>query len=120
MRIDRSAVEHNFAAACRAQPKWVASRSLKSVGNNATPIGSDVEAFVRRLKEEIEGDIDVAGPERAGNLTDLGLIDEFRLYFRPFVLGSGKPYFAGARPPLRLVATDCVGEDAVRLTFVPT
>jgi len=46
------------------------------------------------------------------------LIDEYRLYFRPYVLG-GKPYFAGARPPLRLVATDRIGEDVVRLTYVP-
>jgi hypothetical protein len=42
-----------------------------------------------------------------------------RLYFRPYVLGGGKPYFAGARPPLRLVATDRIGEDVVRLTYVP-
>ncbi len=34
----------------------------------------------------------------------------------PFVLGRGKPYFAGARPSLRLVAADLVGEDTVRLT----
>jgi riboflavin biosynthesis pyrimidine reductase len=61
----------------------------------------------------------VAGPELAGSLSDLGLIDEYHLYFRPFVLGRGKPYFAGARPPFRLVATDPVGEDAVRLTFAP-
>jgi dihydrofolate reductase len=72
-----------------------------------------------RRPAEVEGDIDVAGPELAGSLTDLGLIDEYRLYFRPFVLGRGKPYFAGARPPLRLVATDLVGEDAVRLKYVP-
>jgi riboflavin biosynthesis pyrimidine reductase len=103
----------------RAQPKWVASRSLKSVGANATLVGDDVEAFVRGLKRGVEGDIDVAGPDLAGSLTDLGLIDEYRLYFRPFVLGRGKPCFARARPPLRRVATDLVGEDAVRLTYVP-
>jgi dihydrofolate reductase len=113
-------VEHDFAALWRAQPKWVVSRSLKSVGANATLVAGDVEAFVRRLKAEVEGEIDVAGPELAGCLTDLGLIDEYRLYFRPFVLGRGKPYFAGARPPLRLIAADPVGEDAVRLTCVPT
>ncbi|TCS18286.1 dihydrofolate reductase family protein [Caulobacter sp. BK020] len=61
----------------------------------------------------------MAGPELAGSLTDLGLIDEYHLYLRPFVLGGGKPYFAGARPPLRLVASDLVPEDAVRLAFVP-
>jgi riboflavin biosynthesis pyrimidine reductase len=65
------------------------------------------------------GDLDVAGPELAGSLTSLGLIDEYRLYFRPFVFGRGKPYFAGARPPLRLVASDFVGDEAVRLTYVP-
>jgi dihydrofolate reductase len=113
------AVERDYAAAWRAQPKWVASRSLKSVGPNATLVADDLEGFVRRLKADVEGDIDVAGPELAGSLSDLGLIDEYRLYFRPFVLGGGKPYFAGARPPLRLVATDPIGEDAVRLTFAP-
>ena len=112
--------DHEFAAAWRALPKWVISRSLKSVGASATLVAGDVEAFVRRLKAEVEGEIDVAGPELAGCLTDLGLIDEYRLYFRPFVLGRGKPYFAGARPPLRLIAPDPVGEDAVRLTYVPT
>jgi dihydrofolate reductase len=118
-RPEWSDVERDFAAAWRAQPKWVASRSLKSVGPNATLVGDDVAAFVRKLKAEVEGDIDVAGPDLAGSLTDLGLIDEYRLYFRPFVLGRGKPYFAGARPPLRLVAADAVGEDTVRLTYVP-
>ncbi|HVX09572.1 MAG TPA: dihydrofolate reductase family protein [Pirellulales bacterium] len=117
---DWEAVEHDFAAAWRAKPKWVVSRSLKSVGANATLVAGDVEAVVRRLKAEVEGEIDVAGPELAGTLTGLGLIDEYRLYFRPFVLGRGKPYFAGARPPLRLIATDRVGEDAVRVTYVPT
>ena len=118
-RTRRDALEHDFAAAWRARPKWVASRSLQLVGANATLIGDDVEAFVRGLKANVEGDIAVAGPDLAGGLTDLGLVDEYRLYFRPFVLGRGKPYFAGARPPLRLVATEPVGEDAVRLIYVP-
>jgi len=110
--------DHAFAAAWRAQQKWVVSRSLKSVGANATLVGNDVEAFVRRLKADVEGEIDVAGPELASSLTDLGLIDQYQLYFRPFVLGRGKPYFAGARPPLRLVSADRVGENAVRVTLV--
>ena len=97
-RPDWDAVEHDFAAAWRAQPKWVASRSLKSVGANATLVGDDVEAFVRRLKANVEGEIDVAGPELAAGLTGLGLIDEYQLYLRPVVLGRGKPYFARARP----------------------
>jgi riboflavin biosynthesis pyrimidine reductase len=92
---------------------------LQAVGPNATLVGDNLEAFVRKLRAEVDGDIDVAGPDLAGCLTGLGLIDEYRLYFRPAVLGGGKPYFAGARPPLRLVACDAVGEDAARLTYVP-
>ena len=119
-RIDRSdAGDHEFAATWRAQPKWVVSRTLKSVGANATLVGDNLEGFVRRLKQDVDGEIDVAGPTLAASLTSLGLIDEYRLYFRPFVLGGGKPYFAGARPPLRIIASDRVGEDAVRLTCVP-
>jgi dihydrofolate reductase len=114
-----NAEDRDFATAWRSQPKWVASRSLKSVGPNATLIGDDLEAFVRELKVKVDGEIDVAGPDLARSLTDLGLIDEYRLYLRPLVLGRGKPYFAGARPPLRLVATDRIGEDTVRLTYVP-
>jgi dihydrofolate reductase len=117
-RAEWDAFDHEFAAVWREKPKWVVSRSLKSVGPNATLVGDDVESFVRRLKATVEGDIDVAGPELAGSLTDLGLIDEYRLYFRPFVLGRGKPYFAGARPPLHLIASNAVGEDTVKLTFV--
>jgi dihydrofolate reductase len=118
-RPEWTAVEHEFAAVWRAQPKWVASRSLRSVGPNATLIGDELEAFVRRLKAEVDGVIDVAGPELAASLTDLGLIDEYQLYFRPFVLGRGKPYFARARAALRLIGTAPVGEDALRLTYVP-
>lgn len=110
---------HEFAAAWRSQPKWVVSRSLKSVGPNATLVADDIEAVIRRLKAEQVGEIDVGGPELAGSLTDLGLIDEYQLYVRPFVLGRGKPFFTGPRPPLRLVANDRIGEDAVRLTYVP-
>jgi len=118
-RPEWDAIARDYAEAWRARPKWVVSGSLKSVGPNATLVSGDVEAFVRRLKAEVDGDIDVAGPELAASLTELGLIDEYHLYLRPFVLGGGKPYFAGARPPLRLVASDLVPEDAVRLAFVP-
>ena len=118
-RPEWDAGDHEFAAAWRAQPKWIVSRTLKSVGPNATLVAENIDAFVRTLKEDVDGEIDVAGPTLAGSLTDLGLIDEYRLYFRPFVLGGGKPYFAGARPPLRIVASDHVGEDAIRLTCVP-
>ena len=118
-RPEWSAEQRDFAAAWRSQPKWVVSRSLKSVGPNATLVEDDLEAVIGGLKARLDGEIEVAGPELAGSLTDLGHIDEYRLYFRPFVLGRGKPFFAGPRPPLRLVASDRIGEDAIRLTYVP-
>src|SRR6266550_4372236 len=59
-RPEWGAVERDFAAVWRAQPKWVVSRSLKSVGANATLVGDDVETFVSRLKEELQGEMDVA------------------------------------------------------------
>ena len=111
--------EHAFAAAWRRQPKWVVSRSLQSVGPNATLVEADLEGAVRKLKDERDGEIEVAGPGLAHSLTELGLIDEYRIYLHPVVLGGGKPYFAGPRPPLRLVAHDRIGEDVVRLAYVP-
>lgn len=111
--------EHAFAAAWRAQPKWVVSRMLTSVGPNASLLGADLESEVRRLKAEHDGEIEVAGPNLARTLTDLGLIDEYRIYLHPVVLGQGTPYFAGPRPPLRLVGHDRVDDDVIRLTYVP-
>ena len=116
---DWDAEERDFAAVWRSQPKWVVSRSLKSVGPNATLVEDDIEAVIRGLKAQLVGEIDVAGPDLAGSLTNLGLIDEYRLYLRPIVLGRGKPFFAGPRPPLRLVTSDLVGEGVIRLTYVP-
>lgn len=118
-RPDWDGADHDFAAVWRAKPKWVVSRSLKAVGPNATLVADDVEAAIRQLKAEHVGEINVAGPDLARSLADLGLVDEYRLYVRPFVLGRGTPFFAGPRPPLRLVGSDLVGEDAIRLTYVP-
>ena len=116
---DWDAEDREYAAVWRNRPKWVVSRSLKSVGANATLVENDIEVVIRGLKAELVGEIEVAGPDLARSLTDLGLIDEYRLYIHPVVLGRGKPFFAGPRPPLHLVASDLVDEDVIRLTYVP-
>ena len=118
-RPEWQAAEHAFAAAWRKQPKWVVSRSLTSVGPNATLVEGDLEGAIRALKAGRDGEIEVAGPHLAHRLTELGLIDEHRIYLHPVVLGHGKPYFAGPRPPLRLMAHDRIGEDVIRLVYVP-
>jgi dihydrofolate reductase len=114
-----NAEEHAFALAWRKQPKWVVSRSLKSVGPNATLVEGDLESAIRKLKVERDGEIEVAGPTLAHSFTKLGLIDEYRIYLHPVVLGQGKPYFAGPRPPLRLMTHDRIVEDVIRLSYVP-
>jgi dihydrofolate reductase len=111
--------ERAFAVAWRKQPKWVVSRSLTSVGPNATLVGVDLQGAIRKLKAERDGEIEVAGPDLAHSLTELGLIDEYRIYLHPVVIGHGKPYFAGSRPQLRLIASELMDEDVIRLTYAP-
>ena len=111
--------EHAYAAAWRKMPKWVVSRTLQSVGPNTTLLAGDLEGAIRRLKAERDGEIEVAGPQLAHSLTELGLIDEYRIYLHPVVLGRGTPYFAGPRPPLRLASYDRIDEDVLRLVYVP-
>src|SRR5687768_11972715 len=114
-----NADEHAFAAAWRNQRKWVVSRSLKTVGPNAELVGGDLQGAIREIKAGRDGEIEVAGPVLALILTELGLIDEYRIYLHPVVLGQGAPYFAGPRPPLRFIACDRIDEAVIRLTYVP-
>lgn len=116
---DWDAVDREFAGVWRSRPKWVVSHSLKSVGPNATLVAEDFEKVIRRLKGEVTGEIHVGGPVLAQSLTEAGLMDEYRLYLRPVVLGGGTPFFAGPRPPLHLVASDLIADDLIRLKYVP-
>ena len=111
--------DREFATAWRSRPKWVVSRSLTSVGPNATLIAGDHLQAIRKLKAERSGEILVGGPVLAQGLTEAGLIDEYRIYIRPVVLGSGTPFFRGPVPPLHLKGTDLIAEDLIRLTYVP-
>jgi dihydrofolate reductase len=71
-------------------------------GPNARLVENDLERAVRKLKAERDGQIEVAGPNLAQSLTELGLIDEYRIYLHPIVLGNGKAIFRrtpAAAPP---------------------
>src|SRR5438270_7775480 len=114
-----TADEREFAAAWQRHPKWVVSRSLKSAGPNATLVGDDFEAVLRGLKSRLVGEVNVGGPHLARSLGELGLIDEYRLYVRPFVLGHGKPFFIGPGQLLCFVTADPVGADTIGLTYTP-
>ena len=118
-RPEFDADEKLFADAWRRLPKWVVSASLKSVGPNATLIRGDLGSAIRELKAEHDGEIEVGGPKLAHSLTELGLIDEYRMYMHPYVVGHGKTFFGGPRPPLHLAGSDLIAEDVIRLTYVP-
>ena len=113
--------EREYAAAWQGNPKWVVSRTLKpnDLGPNATLIADDVEGLLRRLKTERDGEIEIAGTLLAQSATELGLIDEYRIWLHPVVLGQGKPFFAGPAPELRLVGTEQIDDNVLRLSYVP-
>jgi hypothetical protein len=100
-----------------AEPaEWVVSSTLGSVGPNATLVGGDLKGAVPALTRAREGEI---APKLAGRLSEIGLVDEYRIHLHPVVLAHGTPYFAGPRPPLRLVADDRIGDDVLRLVYIP-
>ncbi|ESQ77207.1 dihydrofolate reductase family protein [Asticcacaulis sp. AC402] len=108
-----------FAVAWRNLPKWVVSGTLSAVGPNATLVTGDIAARVRDLKARTQGTLSVSGPQLAGLMTRLGLIDEYHMLLRPFVLGQGKPFFHEGRPPLRLMSTAQVDDATVHLVYEP-
>ena len=116
---DWSPANREFAQAWRAHRKWVVSNSLTSVGPNATLVQGDIETAVRAIKAEVEGEIEVGGPELARSLGELGLIDMYRIYLHPVVIGGGKPFFVAPRPPLHLVDSERIGGEVILLTYVP-
>ncbi|EGF89484.1 ribD C-terminal domain protein [Asticcacaulis biprosthecium C19] len=117
-RAEWDAPRRDFAEAWRKMPKWVVSSTLTEVGPNATLISSNMETQVRSLKADTDGIISVSGPQLAGLMTELGLIDEYHMHLRPYVLGEGKPFFHGARPPLRLNSSHQIDDDTMHLVYV--
>ena len=110
-----------FADKMNGMPKYVASTTLKKVEwNNSTVLSGDVPAAVSGLKQELGGDILVAGSHTLVNtLKHHGLIDEYRLMVFPLVVGGGKRLFqeGSGRHALQLVEAKPVGSAGV-LTLV--
>jgi len=88
-------------------PKVVFSKTLRHVEHNSRLAEEDVAAEVAKCKQQVEGDLGLGGSTLAATFMKLGLIDEYRLFVRPIVLGDGKPYFPPLDRPLnvRLVET---------------
>ena len=117
-----AAFEQEFARAWQATPKVVFSTTLESVGPNARLVKekADVERTVRQLKAQTNGEIEVNGARLAASLVRFGLVDEFRLYMMPVVLGGGKPYFeAGLQLELEPLGAESLPQHCTLLRFRP-
>lgn len=109
-----------FARIWREKPKYVFSRSLRSLDDTRATVVNDVSADrIERIKNEAGGDLSVGGPTLAGALAALGLVDEYVVYLNPVVLGGGLRYFPDvARPTrLRLGAVSTLRSGVVRLSY---
>jgi dihydrofolate reductase len=92
-----------FAPFWRETPKVVISRSLKSPGWDARVVGQDLAAEITELKSQDGKDILLTGgASAAAALTELGLIDDFRVVVHPVVLGGGQPLFVNAKERVNL------------------
>jgi dihydrofolate reductase len=85
-----------FARIWKDEPKIVLSTTLDTVGWNSRLVRDDAAAEIARLKADRGFDMDVGGPTTASSLMRQGLIDEYRVFVHPVILGGGRPFF----PPL--------------------
>jgi dihydrofolate reductase len=113
-------VEVEFARAWKVLPKVVFSTTLASVGWNASLEREVVRERILELKARPGGDMDVGGADLAATFMRLGLIDDYRLYVHPVVLGGGKPMFpADVALDLELVGSRTFEGGVVMLHYRP-
>ena len=108
-----------FARIWQALPKIVFSKTLEKVEGNARLVGDGAAEEVVGLKEQPGKDLAVGGAGLASTFTKLGLIDEYRLFVSPAVLGGGTPFFPALdeRINLELVETRTFGSRVVYLRY---
>jgi dihydrofolate reductase len=111
--------EREFARIWQGLPKIVFSRTLETVEGNARLARDSAAEEVARLKEQPGKDLAVGGAGLASTFTALGLIDEYRLFVSPVVLGGGTPFFPALdeRIHLELVETRTFGSRVVYLRY---
>jgi dihydrofolate reductase len=111
--------QREFADIWKDLPKIVFSTTLEHVEGNATLATGSVAEEVSRLREQPGKDLAVGGAGLAGACAQLGLIDEYRLFVSPIVLGGGTPYFPALERPidLELLETRTFGSRVVYLRY---
>jgi dihydrofolate reductase len=108
-----------FARVWRDVPKVVYSRTLERADWNATVVHDVAPAEVLALKAQPGGDLVLGGSNLAAEFARHDLIDEYRLYIHPVVIGRGTPMLrpSDAKVPLRLVETHTFGNGVVMLRY---
>ena len=111
--------EIEYARLWREKPRVVFSKSLERVGWNSRLVRGDLTGEVNKLKEQLGNNMSVGGAGIAAAFMQLGLIDEYRLYFRPVILGGGKPMFGplSEKINLELVETHRFDSGVVLLRY---
>jgi dihydrofolate reductase len=111
--------ELEFARIWKRLPKIVFSKTLETVEGNTRLAGSGVAEEVAELREQPGGDLGVGGAALASAFGKLGLIDEYRLFVSPVVLGAGTRYFPRLEEPinLELIETRTFGSRVVYLRY---
>jgi dihydrofolate reductase len=110
--------EREWAEIWKATPKIVFSTTLESVEGNATLVRERAREEIARLKQQPGKDLGLGGAGLAASVVDL--IDEYRLYVNPVILGAGTPFFppTSERIPLELLETRTFGSRVVYLRYV--
>jgi dihydrofolate reductase len=117
-RPESSEAEREFARIWRKTPKIVYSRTLESVGPNATLVREVVPDEVRELAANAPGDLSLGGAEIVAEFLRHGLVDEFWMYVHPVAIGGGRPLFPrGMRVDLNLLESSAFGNGVVRLRY---
>ncbi|MFD3544833.1 dihydrofolate reductase family protein [Streptomyces sp. NPDC058655] len=109
-----------FAAIWRDTPKYVYSRTLRQVGDNATIVREVLPEEVAALKAAPGGDLGVGGAGLAAAFLAHDLVDAYRIYVHPVRIGRGTPLFphlGGGPVPLRLEGTHTFGNGVVQLRY---
>jgi dihydrofolate reductase len=104
-----------------SMPKYIASCTLVATDwNNSTVLTGDVVTEVRKLKQELDGEIILpASYQLARTLVEHDLVDELRLVVFPIALGAGQRMFDETtnKQPMRLVNARTIGEDLIFLGY---
>jgi dihydrofolate reductase len=113
------AYELEFARIWQSMPKIVFSKTLEQVQGNARLVRDNIVEEVTKLKQQPGKNMDLGGPNLASTFMQLGLIDEYRLFIQPVIVGSGTSFFPALADKinLQLVDTHTFGSGVVYLRY---